>query len=155
MTTDLNAIAKKLFPIIKFQNDNHMSDTLFNRDDVLVSLRPSINANSDTFNLLESFQNKTIRPIIKLQSNLLLRHIKAYVKKNKPYFNNLNFEAQKQYLAQILKSDIRLKTELISFVVALFTSEEQEFYLQNQNALNKRIAEILYSRCIDLVEELF
>lgn len=132
-----------------------MSDTLFNRDDVLVSLRPSINANSDTFNLLESFQNKTIRPIIKLQSNLLLRHIKAYVKKNKPYFNNLNFEAQKQYLAQILKSDIRLKTELISFVVALFTSEEQEFYLQNQNALNKRIAEILYSRCIDLVEELF
>lgn len=132
-----------------------MSDTLFNRDDVLVSLRPSINANSDTFNLLESFQNKTIRPIIKLQSNLLLRHIKAYVKKNKPYFNNLNFEAQKQYLAQILKSDIRLKTELISFVVALFTSEEQEFYLQNQNAINKRIVEILYSRCIDLVEELF
>ncbi|MFN4233567.1 MAG: glyoxalase [Bacteroidia bacterium] len=126
-----------------------MVDTLYNRDEVLVSLRPSINANSDTFNLLESFQNKTIRPIIKLQSNLLLRHIKAYIKKNKPYFNNLNFEAQKQYIAQILKSDIRLKTELISFVVALFTTEEQEFYLQNQNALNKRITEILYSRCVD------
>lgn len=149
MITDLNVIAKSRFLIIKFQNDKFMVDTLYNRDEVLVSLRPSINANSDTFNLLESFQNKTIRPIIKLQSNLLLRHIKAYIKKNKPYFNNLNFEAQKQYIAQILKSDIRLKTELISFVVALFTTEEQEFYLQNQNALNKRITEILYSRCVD------
>lgn len=132
-----------------------MPNILLERDSLMVSLRPSIQANNDTHNLLESFQNKTIRPIIKLQSDFLLRHIKAYIKKNKPSFNVLNFEAQKQYLSQILKSDIRLKTELISFIVALFTLEEQAFYLENQNAITKRISEMLYSRCVDLVEELF
>lgn len=132
-----------------------MPNILIERDSLIISLRPSIQVNSDTHNLLESFQNKTIRPVIKLQSDFLLSYVKAYIKKNKPGFNVLNFEAQKQYLAQILKSDIRLKTELISFIVALFTIEEQVFYLNNQNAINKRITEMLYSRCVDLVEELF
>lgn len=132
-----------------------MPNILLERDSLMLSLRPSIQANSDTHNLLESFQNKTIRPIIKLQSDFLLQYVKAYIKKNKPSFNVLNFEAQKQYLSQILKSDIRLKTELISFIVALFTLEEQAFYLENQNAITKRISEMLYSRCVDLVEELF
>lgn len=132
-----------------------MPNILLDRESLIVSLRPSIQANSDTHNLLESFQNKTIRPIIKLQSDFLLRHVKAYIKKNNPIFNVLNFEAQKQYLSQILKSDIRLKTELISYIVALFTLEEQAFYLENQNAITKRISEMLYSRCVDLVEELF
>jgi hypothetical protein len=87
-------------------------------------LRPTISANAGTFSPIEAFQNKTIRPIIKFQSDLILNHIKVYLKKNKSNFNLLNFQAQKQYLAQILKFDIRLKTELISFVVAFFTKDE-------------------------------
>ncbi len=133
-----------------------MSDVLTtSRDALLLKLRSEIKANTETHSELEAFQNKSIRPVIKFQSDFLLYHVKQYIQKNKPNFNALNFEAQKQYLAQILKSDIRLKTELNSFVVALFTNEEQAFFYANQNAVSKRISEIIYSRCVDLVEELF
>jgi hypothetical protein len=132
-----------------------MPDTLLERDEKLVMLRPTISANTETFSPIEAFQNKTIRPIIKFQSDLILNHIKVYLKKNKSNFNLLNFQAQKQYLAQILKSDIRLKTELIAFVVAFFTKEELMIYYENQNAISKRITEIIYSRSVDLIEELF
>jgi hypothetical protein len=132
-----------------------MPDILLERDEKLVMLRPTISANTETYSPLEAFQNKTIRPIIKFQSDLILNHIKVYLKKNKSNFNLLNFQAQKQYLAQILKSDIRLKTELIAFVVAFFTKEELMIYYENQNAISKRITEIIYSRSVDLIEELF
>ncbi len=125
------------------------------RDALLIKLRPEIKANLETYTELEAFQNKSIRPIIKFQSDFLLTHIKLYIKKNNSKFNLLNFDAQKQYLAQILKSDIRLKNELIAFVVALFTKHEQVFYYQNQTDINKRITQIIYSRCVDLIEELF
>ncbi|MFN7013978.1 MAG: hypothetical protein ACK4ON_06890 [Bacteroidia bacterium] len=133
-----------------------MADVLTSdRDALLLKLRPEIKANTETFSELEAFQNKTIRPIIKFQSDFLLAHVKQYIKKNNPKFNLINVEAQKQYLAQILKSDIRLKNELIAFVVGLFTKQEQTFYYENQNEINKRITQIIYSRCIDLIEELF
>lgn len=125
------------------------------RDSLLLKLRPEIKANTETFSELEAFQNKSIRPIIKFQSDFLLAHVKQYIKKNNPKFNLLNFEAQKQYLAQILKSDIRLKNELIAFVVGLFTQHEQVYYYENQSEINKRITQIIYSRCVDLIEELF
>lgn len=127
----------------------------FDRDSVLLKFRPEIKANTETFSEIEAFQNKTIRPIIKFQSDFLLSHVKQYIKKNNPKFNLLNFEAQKQYLAQILKSDIRLKNELIAFVVGFFTQHEQVYYYENQSEINKRISQIIYSRCVDLIEELF
>jgi hypothetical protein len=133
-----------------------MSDVLTSgRDALLLKLRPEIKANIETFSELEAFQNKSIRPIIKFQSDFLLAHVKQYIKKNNPKFNLLNLEAQKQYLAQILKSDIRLKNELIAFVVGLFTQHEQVYYYENQSEINKRITQIIYSRCVDLIEELF
>lgn len=133
-----------------------MADVLTSdRDALLLKLRPEIKANTETFSELEAFQNKSIRPIIKFQSDFLLAHVKQYIKKNNPKFNLLNFDAQKQYLAQILKSDIRLKNELMAFVVGLFTKQEQTFYFENQTEINKRITQIIYSRCVDLIEELF
>lgn len=133
-----------------------MTDVLTSdRDALLLKLRPEIKANTETFSELEAFQNKSIRPIIKFQSDFLLAHVKQYIKKNNPKFNLLNFDAQKQYLAQILKSDIRLKNELMAFVVGLFTKQEQTFYYENQTEINKRITQIIYSRCVDLIEELF
>lgn len=133
-----------------------MDDVLTSdRDALLLKLRPEIKVKTETISESEAIQNKSIRPIIKFQSEFLLAHVKQYIKKNNSKFNLLNLEAQKQYLAQILKSDIRLKNELIAFVVGLFTKQEQTFYYENQNEINKRITQIIYSRCVDLIEELF
>lgn len=98
---------------------------------------------------LESFQNSTLRPIIKMQNDLLLSLFEHYLSKKKIDFLTLSIEKRKQKTDSILSKDQLFKKMIIGIVVGQFTQEELLYYVSNENELNKRIISIVCQRIKD------
>ncbi|MCB0457948.1 MAG: glyoxalase [Flavobacteriaceae bacterium] len=118
------------------------------RDDVLLSLRPTIvsakilpGMSSD-----EIFQNQTLRPVTKLQNDLLLAVFKNYVAKHKNVFYDLSIEKRLDYIENAIHKDMKFRNSLKGIIIGQFTLEEYERYIQNSSALNKRMMDIVKDR---------
>lgn len=96
----------------------------------------------------ETFQNSILRPIIKLQHNLILAYFEQYLKVKKTDFKALTTIEKKEMTQTLFKTENRLKTELRSLIVAMFTLEEYNDYLSQSTQLNKRINSIIEQRII-------
>lgn len=121
------------------------------RDSVLLSMRPEIpsakinpNMSSD-----ECFQNKTLRPIVKLQKDLLLEVFKNYVSKHKNVFYDLSVEKKMDYIENAIHKDMKFRNSLKGIIIGQFTLEEFNLYIQNSSALNKRMMDIVKERLKD------
>jgi hypothetical protein len=122
------------------------------RDDkALVEIRPNVileSFNSDREN--ERFQNETLRPILKLQHNLLVDFIL-----NQPKFDSvLKHKEVRKVFEDKLKDFINqayLKGQLIGMITGHFTSFELKFYLTQSKDINKRISQMLLQRFTDAV----
>ena len=109
-------------------------------------LKNLINSNTSD---LERFQNEVIRPIIKMQNNLLTVFFKNYIKNRKIEFDRLKSEDQENKIKTILTKDINFKNILIGSIVGHFDENEIEIYLKSTSELNKRIIQIVKQRLID------
>lgn len=121
------------------------------RDSMLLSMRPEIpsakinpNMSSD-----ECFQNKTLRPIVKLQKDLLLEVFKNYVSKHKNVFYDLSVEKKMDYIENAIHKDMKFRNSLKGIIIGQFTLEEFNLYIQNSSALNKRMMDIVKERLKD------
>ena len=94
----------------------------------------------------ELFQNQTIRPILKLQNDLFLAVFINYVNKNKADFYSYTVEKKIQTIENSIQKDIKFRNSLKGIVMALFTIEEYEMYIQNSSSLNKRMMNLLIDR---------
>lgn len=115
------------------------------RDTDLVSLRAEILSAVD-YSLMgfdEKFQNKTIRPIIQLQRDLLLAVFKNYTVKHKNVFYTLSIERKMAYVENVIQKDIKFRNSLKGMIIGQFTIEEYELYIKNSSALNKRMMNIV------------
>lgn len=124
------------------------------RDEVLVKIRPEVSFTREGMTTEESFQNITLRPILKLQNELILSAFKLALHKSHPQYNVFNSTEQKRLIRTLLKMDSSIKTFLTNAVVALFTLNEMMFYNENKTAINKRITELLIKRIEDQQERL-
>jgi len=124
------------------------------RDNYLQSIRPIILSALVTDNMSENerFQNKTLRPIIKLQNDLFLAVFKNYIKKYKNVFYNLSLEKKMIYIENAIQKNIKFRNSLKGMVIGQFTTNEYETYVQNSSALNKRIMNIIMERLKDQVQ---
>ena len=124
------------------------------RDTYLQSIRPIISSALVTKNMSaeERFQNKTLRPIIKLQNDLFLAVFKNYIKKYKNVFYNLSLEKKMIYIENAIQKNIKFRNSLKGMVIGQFTTDEYETYCQNSSALNKRIMNIVMERLKDQVQ---
>ena len=124
------------------------------RDTYLQSIRPIISSALVTDNMSEDerFQNKTLRPIIKLQNDLFLAVFKNYIKKYKNVFYNLSLEKKMIYIENAIQKNIKFRNSLKGMIIGQFTIEEYETYIQNSSALNKRIMNIIMERLKDQVQ---
>lgn len=113
-----------------------------------VNLRPNIaNVNSETKSSTEeAFQNKVIRPIIKLQHSLIINYFQYHLKKQKTDIDNYNEEQKDLFLIRIFKIDRVLKIEMKSLIIGLFTNDEYSEYLKSKNEIDKRIHSIISKR---------
>ncbi len=114
----------------------------------LVALRPEIPSAIVTplMSFDEQFQNKTLRPIVKLQNELFVMVFRNYVSKHKNVFYTLSLDRRLQYIENAIQKDIKFRNSLKGMVIGQFTIEEYELYIQNSSSLNKRMMNLVVER---------
>ncbi len=119
-----------------------------NRDQNLKALRPLIPTISEETitSDAEHFQNKTLRPILKLQHDLLLQIFQQYVIHRKNVFTKLSPEKKLEYNENNIRKDLKFRSLLIGTVIGHFSQEEYQNYIQNENELRKRLINMLIER---------
>ena len=118
------------------------------RDINLLELRPEIPSARITENMTsdERFQNETLRPVAKLQDELLVAVFRNYVSKHKNAFYELQIEKRLNYIENAIQKDIKFRNSLKGIIIGQFTIQEYENYIQNSSALNKRMMNIVKER---------
>ncbi|MFM2214549.1 MAG: hypothetical protein RL427_1812 [Bacteroidota bacterium] len=118
-----------------------------NRDTHVIDLRGepigTINTQSSSE---EIFQNKTLRPILKLQNDLFVQVFINYAVKQKNAFFTLTPDKKLAYIENVIQRDIKFRNALKGMVIALFTLDEYADYIQNSSNLNKRMMNMLIER---------
>jgi len=125
------------------------------RTDSLQKLRPEIKTakNSAASSAQETFQNKTLRPIIKFQHPLLLALVKKHLKKRNQNLHALSSEKLAALLESSFDKDVQLRQLIKGMVLGLFTQEEFLTYSQNDSDTHKRILQICKERVLTNLEE--
>ncbi|MEM9076258.1 MAG: glyoxalase [Bacteroidota bacterium] len=120
----------------------------------LLDIRPEIPTARihDNMSMEERFQNKTLRPIIKMQNELLVEVFKNYVRKHKGVFYELSTEKKLIYIEKSIQKDIKFRNSLKGMVIGQFTIEEYTTYITNSSALNKRMMNMVIERLKDQMQ---
>ena len=108
-----------------------------NRTKDLKTIRPIIPTAlvNDSMSKDEQFQNKTLRPIIKMQSELLFSLTKHM-----------------DYIENVIHKDMKFRNSLKGMIIGQFTVEEYALYILNSSALNKRMMNIVKERFITNIQ---
>ncbi|MCT4629186.1 glyoxalase [Winogradskyella sp.] len=124
------------------------------RSEHLQAIRPVIPSAKiyDSMSSDELFQNKTLRPIIKMQHDLFIAVLRNYIKKHKNVFYELSLSKQLAYIDNAIHKDMKFRNSVKGMIIGLFTVEEYATYIQNSSALNKRMMNIVKERLIDSIQ---
>ncbi|MGB5321017.1 glyoxalase [Lutimonas sp.] len=98
----------------------------------------------------EGFQNTTLRPILKLQHELLIAFFENYVKRKKIDFQGLSSEKKNDFVSNIFKNDNMFKTELRGMIIGQFTVSEFAAYKSISSDANKRILTMAKERLLSV-----
>ncbi len=120
----------------------------------LLAIRPIIASAKiyDAMSSEELFQNKTLRPIIKMQHNLFVAVFSNYISKRKNVFYELSLEKQLAYIENAIHKDMKFRNSVKGMIIGQFTVEEYTLYIENSSALNKRMMNIVKERLINSVQ---
>jgi hypothetical protein len=113
-----------------------------------VSIRPIIEniGAIENKSLEEKFQNETLRPIIKLQHELLVAFFQNYLIRKKIDFSALSVFKKNELISNVFNNDTRFKTELKGMIIGHFTVEEYTNYQNMASDTNKRIMTMIKER---------
>jgi hypothetical protein len=134
----------KLFNLPTFEDKLNKMET---RDAGLLTLRGgSLGEQKSEASLEELFQNNTLRPILKLQNDVLLAIFTSYIQQQKNTFYDLGLAKKSNFINNALQKDITLKNTLKGIVIGLFTQQELAEYTSNASVLNKRMMGLITER---------
>ena len=120
------------------------------RPNDIIKIRPVLNLKkSSQITVEESFQNDTLRPIIKLQSPILIETYRNYIIKHKNVFYELSNEKKLDYIENSINKNQKFRNLLKGMIVGLFTIKEYNAYRKNSSSLNKRMMNIVLKRLQD------
>ena len=108
----------------------------------------------DNMSALELFQNQTLRPVIKMQHDLLIASFNAYKAKRKIDFSSLTDQKKRSKTKAVFVKDINYKNLNLGFIIGAFSLEEFAYYNLNASELNKRIIQIVIQRFQDSLPEI-
>lgn len=121
----------------------------------MIKKRPVLeNLIKDNMSPLELFQNQTLRPVIKMQPNLLIASFKNYILKRKIDFSILTEPKKRNKTKVAFVKDINYKNLTLGFIIGAFNEEEYGFYSLHASELNKRILQIVIQRVQDSLPEI-
>lgn len=118
------------------------------RDAQLIAMRPELAQLrlNDQMSEQEHFQNETLRPILKLQNDLILDLFRHYVEKHKGVFYEISPERKMDYIESAIHKDMKFRNILKGLVLGQFTLEEYRAYSKDSSAINKRILSMIKER---------
>lgn len=98
---------------------------------------------------VEQFQNQTLRPILKLQNELVVALFRDYIELRKGKFHALPKPEQAMFIQHSLQKDQKFKHLLLGCIIGHFTIQEYELYRGESAELNRRITTLLIQRLQD------
>jgi len=121
-----------------------------------LSIRPRLDPNllAGELSPIEYFQNKTLRPILKLQHDLIIAMTNQYLTKKKNVFYGLEFLKKEQYLTEQIIGDKQIRLELYGIIIGMMTTEEYAFYSTNISELKKRTRAMMLQRILSDMDSL-
>jgi hypothetical protein len=130
------------------------TDAVSARDAALLALRPALDLDARAAQPMETFQLRTLRPVLKLQNPLLLRVVARTVTKYHTGFARMHRADRLATVRNLLKEDGRLKRTLFGLVAGQFTEAEFAFYLDHQGEVRRRLVALLIKRVQDQLDAL-
>ncbi len=126
------------------------------RDTELLAIRPEIPSArlSENMSGQERFQNQTLRPVAKMQNDLLLAMFRNYVRKHKNVFYDLSIAKRIDYIENAIHKDMKFRNSLKGMLIGQFTLEEYNLYIADSSALNKRMMNLVKERLKSQVQVL-
>ena len=91
---------------------------------------------------IENFQNQTIRPILKLQNDLLIRVFDHYLQKRKTRTD----KQEPDFIQGVIQKNAALRQLLTGLVVGHFTLAEWAFFARHEAELSRRTANLIVQR---------
>ncbi len=126
------------------------------RDTGLLALRPAAQADltADAEHSPGHFLHATLRPVCKLQNELLLHLFRQYIHKTKDTFRQLSPAKRLEFIAHSIRRDQRFRSLLFGIVIGHFTEAEWRIFAAQEQELSRRLSELLIQRLSDQVEQL-
>jgi len=125
-----------------------MSAPAFSRPDAaLLALRPLVpTETTDAAGSVGAFLHTTLRPVLKLQNDLLLAVVADFVR---DHHIALRPTDQQHQLTELISRNTKLRYTVVGLVSGAFTAEEYAFYRQHRAELNRRLLEMALRRVLD------
>ncbi|MGY2131208.1 hypothetical protein ACW9KT_03200 [Hymenobacter sp. HD11105] len=98
------------------------------------------------------FLHRTLRPVLKLQNELLLLLVADFVQEHHIPFSTAGVVEQQRLIGELLTRNVKLRYLIVGTVVGLFTQTELAYYRPNRAELNRRLLELATRRVQDQVE---
>lgn len=118
-----------------------------NNNEKKLSIRPILkNMPLKYFSDEEAFQNKTLRPILKMQNELLLKLFFEQLSKLRINWKELSVVQKQSVLNNLFKTDISFKNALTYIIAGQFTIDEFDCFLENPKIFSKRICQMAKQR---------
>lgn len=105
--------------------------------------------NTDQTKAAERFQNETLRPIIKMQHDLMVSFFLAYIVSKKCVFQILSSQQKKSFIESAFGKDLSFRNKVKGMVIGHFDPEEFKLYIEIQKEVDKRIINIVQKRIMD------
>lgn len=119
-------------------------------DAALQALRPSISVvESSTAGTAADFLHSTLRPLLKLQNDLLLQLVADFVLDHHMSLAALAPIDQQRQLTELLTRNTKLRYTVIGLISGCFTAGEYAFYRRHRPELNRRLLELALRRVLD------
>ena len=102
----------------------------------------------------ELFQNMVLRPVIKMQHDVLILRVKSYFVSKRVMFNVMDKQKRTLAIEQAFLGDNAFKKEIQGMILGQLDTTEYKRYLQNERTMNKRIIQMVRNRMLDSVLQL-
>ena len=97
----------------------------------------------------ELFQNMVLRPVIKMQHDILILRVRSYFTSKKVIFHLMDTRKRTLAIEQAFLGDNAFKKEIQGMITGQLAPDEFKTYLRWERSINKRIVQMVRNRMID------
>ena len=102
----------------------------------------------------ELFQNMVLRPVIKMQHDILILRVQSHFLSKKIVFHMMDKKKRVNAIESAFQNDNAFKKEIQGMILGQLNPEEFQRYLKSERSMNKRIIQMVRNRMLDSILEL-